>query len=112
MFQESIRATDLAARYGGEEFAVMMPETSLDDAVRVAEKIRGLVESRPIRTRAGPIDITVSIGVSTVPKPSIPSARELIVAADTALYRAKRSGRNQVQAEGETALTHRRRELA
>src|SRR5205823_4311179 len=47
IFQESIRATDLAARYGGEEFAVMMPETELDDALTFAEKIRSIIESTP-----------------------------------------------------------------
>lgn len=110
-FQESIRSSDLAARYGGEEFAVMMPETALDDAIRFAEKIRALVESRPIRTQAGRISLTVSIGVSMAPNPSIGSARELIVSADTALYRAKRSGRNQVQAD-DAASARSRRELA
>ena len=99
LFRESIRSTDLAARYGGEEFAVMMPETELADACVFAEKIRALVEESPIATPAGPINATVSIGVSTVPHTSIHAAKELVVAADKALYRAKRNGRNQVQAE-------------
>ncbi len=109
IFQDSIRSADLAARYGGEEFAVMMPETTLDDAVAFAEKIRILIETTPVNTQAGPIHLTVSIGVSTVPQTGIHSAKELIVAADKALYRAKRSGRNQVQAdkrhEGVTPVT-------
>ena len=99
MFQESIRSTDLAARYGGEEFAMMMPEIELEDAITFAEKIRTLVESAPIQTQAGSIAVTVSIGVSTVPNSKIHSAKELIVSADKALYRAKRNGRNQVQAD-------------
>jgi diguanylate cyclase (GGDEF)-like protein len=99
IFQDSIRATDLAARYGGEEFAVMMPETDLADACTFAEKIRSIVESTPIETQAGPINATVSIGVSTVPHTKIRHAKELVVAADKALYRAKKNGRNQVQAE-------------
>jgi diguanylate cyclase (GGDEF)-like protein len=99
IFQDSIRATDLAARYGGEEFAVMMPETDLGDARTFAEKIRSIVESTPIETQAGPINATVSIGVSTVPHTKIHHAKELVVAADKALYRAKKNGRNQVQAE-------------
>ena len=98
MFQESIRSTDLAARYGGEEFAVMMPETEIDDALVFAEKIRSMVEETTIDTQGGPIRATVSIGVSTVPQSKIRSAKELIVAADKALYRAKKEGRNQVQA--------------
>jgi diguanylate cyclase (GGDEF)-like protein len=100
IFQESIRSTDLAARYGGEEFAVMMPETDLAEALVFAEKIRSLVEVRQIETNAGPISATVSVGVATVPHSShIHSAKELVVAADKALYRAKKNGRNQVQAE-------------
>ena len=102
IFQESIRATDLAARYGGEEFAVMMPETELDDAITFAEKIRMLIEVAAMRTSVGPLHITVSVGVAAVPRTKIHTAKELIVAADKALYRAKRNGRNQVQAEKRT----------
>jgi diguanylate cyclase (GGDEF)-like protein len=101
-FRESIRATDLAARYGGEEFAVMMPETELEDAVIFAEKIRTLIESSPIQTHAGPIHVTVSIGVANAPHSRLRTPKELIVVADKALYRAKRGGRNQVQAEKRT----------
>lgn len=99
MFQQSIRATDLAARYGGEEFAVMMPETDLADALIFAEKIRAMIESTAIQSQAGPLSVTVSIGVSTIPHTHIHLAKELVVAADKALYRAKKNGRNQVQAE-------------
>jgi diguanylate cyclase (GGDEF)-like protein len=99
IFQSSIRTTDLAARYGGEEFALMLPETVLEDAINFAEKIRSIIESTAIETQAGPISATVSIGVATVPHARIRSAKELIVAADKALYRAKKNGRNQVQAD-------------
>ena len=99
LFRESIRATDLAARYGGEEFAVMMPETDLNDANTFAEKIRALIESTPIPTQAGPVSATVSIGVASVPHARIHEPQELVVAADKALYRAKKGGRNQVQIE-------------
>ena len=99
LYRESVRSTDLVARYGGEEFAVMMPETSLVDAEAFAEKIRHLVESTPMQTQIGPLPITVSVGVASVPHTRIHSAKELIIAADKALYRAKKAGRNQVQAE-------------
>jgi two-component system, cell cycle response regulator len=99
LYESSVRSTDLVARYGGEEFAVMMPETELEDALVLAEKIRSLIESSPIDTQAGPLPITVSMGVASVPRSKIHSAKELIIAADKALYRAKKSGRNQVQAE-------------
>jgi diguanylate cyclase (GGDEF)-like protein len=99
LFKESARSTDLVARYGGEEFAVMMPETELADAAVFAEKIRSLVEGMPFDTQAGPIAVSVSIGVASVPHSRIPTAKELIIAADKALYRAKKNGRNQVQCE-------------
>jgi two-component system, cell cycle response regulator len=99
LYRDSTRSTDLVARYGGEEFAVMMPETTLADACTFAEKIRAQVESAAIDTQAGPVQATVSIGVASVPHSRIHTSKELIVAADKALYRAKRNGRNQVQAE-------------
>ncbi|MEK6376106.1 MAG: diguanylate cyclase [Acidobacteriota bacterium] len=99
ILQQSTRSTDLAARYGGEEFTLMLPETNLDDALALAEKVRDIIESTPIETQAGPLHVTVSLGVATVPHSRIHSSRELIVAADKALYRAKKNGRNQVQAE-------------
>jgi len=107
-YADSVRSTDLVARYGGEEFAVMMPETELDDAIAFAEKIRALIEDTPIETQAGPLQATVSLGVSSVPHTKIHSSKELIVAADKALYRAKRNGRNQVQAEKRRDLTRKR----
>ncbi len=99
LYESSIRSTDLVARYGGEEFAVMMPETDLEDALVLAEKIRSMIESNPIPTQAGPLVVTVSLGVASVPRSKIQSAKDLIIAADKALYRAKKRGRNQVQAE-------------
>ena len=99
LYRTSVRSTDLVARYGGEEFAVMMPETTLDDGITFAEKIRHMIETTPLETQQGPLNVTVSVGVASVPQSRIRSAKELIVAADKALYRAKRNGRNQVQAE-------------
>ncbi len=97
VFRESVRSTDLVARYGGEEFAVIMPETVLDDAMVFAEKIRAMIESTKMPTQAGELSVTVSVGVASVPHSRIRAAKEVVVAADKALYRAKRSGRNQVQ---------------
>lgn len=98
-YRDSVRSTDLVARYGGEEFAVMMPETSLQDAILFAEKIRALIADEPLETQAGPVSATISLGVASVPHSRIHTAKELIIAADKALYRAKKNGRNQVQAE-------------
>jgi two-component system cell cycle response regulator len=115
LYQESVRSTDLVARYGGEEFVVMMPETALNDGITFAEKIRSLVESTATQTQAGPIKVTVSVGVASVPQSRIHNSKELIIAADRALYRAKKSGRNQVQAEKRGELgreTQKQREAA
>lgn len=103
IFLSSIRTSDLAARYGGEEFAVMMPETDETDALLFAEKIRSMVEETEINTSAGAIRATVSIGVATIPRSRVKSARELIQVSDRALYRAKKSGRNQVHSERRSA---------
>ncbi|HEX7190817.1 MAG TPA: diguanylate cyclase [Thermoanaerobaculia bacterium] len=99
VFRESVRATDLVARYGGEEFAVMMPETELADGMTFAEKIRSIVESTTAQTQAGPLQVTVSIGVSAAPRTKVRTAKELVIHADKALYRAKKNGRNRVEAE-------------
>jgi two-component system cell cycle response regulator len=99
LYRDSVRSTDLVARYGGEEFAVMMPETDLEDAITFAEKIRAMIESTTMETQAGPLNATVSIGVASVPFTRTKTAKDLVVQADKALYRAKRAGRNQVQAE-------------
>lgn len=83
----------------------MMPETNLDDALTFAEKIRAMIESTPMETQAGTLHVTVSLGVASVPHSKIHTPKELIVAADKALYRAKRNGRNQVQAEKRRDVT-------
>jgi diguanylate cyclase (GGDEF)-like protein len=98
-FSHSIRNTDLAARYGGEEFAILMPETALEDALVLAEKIRRLVESAHVATKVGEIKVTVSAGVSSAPSDRVQNGRQLVEDADKALYRAKEGGRNRVEPE-------------
>jgi diguanylate cyclase (GGDEF)-like protein len=111
MFRESTRASDLAARYGGEEFAVLMPETELEDACTFADKVRLTIEAQAIHTDFGDIPVTVSIGVANFPFTKLSSPRQLVDAADKALYRAKRGGRNQVQAERRTDLSRKRKHV-
>jgi len=91
--RNSIRGADQAFRYGGDEFAVLLPNTSIDAANRVAERIRKQVASK---VTAGNISVTVSLGLASWPANGI-SANEVIEAADVALYHAKRSGGNQSQ---------------
>ena len=91
------RTADLAARYGGEELALVLPETEAEDALRVAEDVRRDVESLEIPHSRGPHGIvTVSLGVAAA-VPGEGNLEDLVAAADAALYRAKREGRNQVR---------------
>lgn len=101
IFGASIRNSDIAARYGGEEFVVIMPETGRDLALIAGEKLRRAVADHPFplqETQPGGV-LTVSVGIATFPDDAA-TARELVDAADQALYRAKRRGRNRVEIHG------------
>ena len=97
--QTSSRQTDFVARVGGEEFAVILPETSLFDALQFAEKIRASVASEEIDADGVTHPVTVSIGLANVPHSKMPDPSTLFDAADQALYRAKNRGRNRVECE-------------
>ncbi len=89
----ALRNTDVLGRLGGEEFGVFLPETNIEDAREVAERLRLSIEHASIETTAGNIKITVSIGVSVL-SDTTSSFQEMIKQADVALYEAKQSGRN------------------
>ncbi|WP_243310407.1 diguanylate cyclase [Fundidesulfovibrio agrisoli] len=92
--RHSARSSDFVARLGGEEFAVLLPETTLEDAVALAERIRQAVSCRPAHmVGAQELNCTLSLGVAEV-CPSIQDFSALYKAVDEALYRAKRQGRN------------------
>ena len=99
-FSGSVRSSDFLARYGGEEFVVLLPETQLDDAVMFGEKLRDAVASSPVPIAEGcALPVTVSVGTASLAHTRFNSPSEMITAADQALYRAKRNGRNRVEAE-------------
>jgi two-component system cell cycle response regulator len=104
LFSQSVRGSDTIARIGGEEFAVVLPETHLLEAVRFADKIRKLVEANPASLDHQVVPVTVSAGVCSLPHTQFSSTREMLRAADNALYRAKMSGRNRVEAERQREL--------
>ncbi len=93
----NIRGFDLAARYGGEEFVVVMPDTPLDVAIGVADRLRRKIEEVPVSVKEPrfEIPVTVSVGVGNAMAADTSSAA-LLKKADEALYEAKRSGRNRV----------------
>jgi diguanylate cyclase (GGDEF)-like protein len=93
-----IRKEELFARYGGEEFAIVLPETTLDSAIQVAERIRGMVESHPFQYEGKTYHATISLGVETTNGEENLTPAELIGRADENLYQAKREGRNRVVA--------------
>ncbi len=88
--ESSIRGIDLAFRYGGEEFAVILPEARIEDAYKVAERIRKTIEAK---TSLKAMPITVSLGIANWPNDGV-MKEEIIGRADEALYRAKQMGRN------------------
>ncbi|PKO20129.1 hypothetical protein CVU37_01320 [candidate division BRC1 bacterium HGW-BRC1-1] len=90
--------SDLAARYGGEEFLMVMPGAPLAPAMRLAERIRSLVQETPFSHEKGTLSLTVSVGVATAFPGEAAGVDKLISTADKNLYRAKRRGRNCVQA--------------
>lgn len=92
------RPGDLAARYGGEEFMVVLPETDKAGACVIAEKLRLAIEALPLFAE-DTVPITVSIGVATHLPATHDLPEPLFHAADRALYRAKKLGRNRVEFE-------------
>jgi len=96
IFKRECRSYDVISRYGGEEFVVLLDDCPVADAVQIAERIRSAVEQhRFMLTDGQVIQITVSIGVATYLNRN-ENYKEIIEEADTALYEAKRSGRNRV----------------
>jgi diguanylate cyclase (GGDEF)-like protein len=93
ILRSSVRRDDLVFRYGGEEFLILLPQSDRDDAARLAERVRVAVQDNP---HVGPWGLTVSAGVAVADRFSATNPLGLLRRADTALYQAKRTGRNRV----------------
>ncbi|MCG7912933.1 MAG: diguanylate cyclase [Candidatus Thiodiazotropha weberae] len=93
----NVRKTDYAARFGGEEFVIVLPETPFPKALELAERLCRQIAGTPLSSleNGKTINLTISIGVATMPEHA-KSWDDLLSTADTALYAAKRAGRNQV----------------
>jgi len=95
ILQSELRCTDIIGRIGGEEFAVILPETEIQHGLQIAERLRKAVEQLPLELDGDKINVTISLGASQ----SNITDREMddaLIRADSALYDAKRSGRNRV----------------
>ncbi|MFO0644865.1 MAG: diguanylate cyclase [Polyangiales bacterium] len=94
------RGSDAACRYGGEELALVLPDTTADQAEIVAERIRRAISTIELRPKGSPVSVTVSLGIASaaelVPGDEGVSAEALVARADRALYAAKHGGRNRV----------------
>ena len=97
--EQTVREHDLAARMGGEEFAILLPETPVEGARTIAERLRGAFERLPINTSAGTIHVSASIGLAQV-NPCEESLNSVLQRADAAMYEAKQAGRNRVREAG------------
>lgn len=93
--KETLRGADVAARYGGEEFSILLPQTNIDEALTIAERIRKNVEATDFSNR----QVTISIGIASASL-ELNTPEDLILAADKALFVAKDKGRNNVQVYG------------
>ncbi len=96
-----IRRTDVVARVGADEFAVLLPETDLAEGAKVAEKLRQTVANLALGLPVGGVRITASIGLVAYPD-NATDIHRLAIAADVAIYKAKRLGKNQVAVIGES----------
>jgi diguanylate cyclase (GGDEF)-like protein len=90
--RENVRASDLVARFGGDEFVVLQPETGLDSALGIAERIR---EAAYAASDMAGVERSVSVGIATYPR-AAKTGDDLFRQADAALYQAKRAGKNRV----------------
>lgn len=95
LIKEACRKSDIVARYGGEELVVILPETEIERAEMVAERMRSMIEQTPLIHNGHHLRVTASIGLSSL-RDEVRTAKTLIQSADMALYESKEHGRNQV----------------
>lgn len=96
----SVRPTDVPCRYGGEELAVILPDTTAQDALHIADRLREQIRALPFAPRGKPVTATASFGLAElldIARVVEPTPARLLAAADDALYQAKRDGRNCVR---------------
>lgn len=93
LVKKHCRRGDIVGRFGGEEFLLVAPRADKDGALKLADKIRGIVSRHEFVGREGPVHVTFSAGISSIPQDGL-DATDLLKKADEAMYRSKRSGKN------------------
>ena len=96
--QRLLREVDIFARIGGEEFATLLPDTNLDGAAYLAERLRRAIAGNKLSLSSGEVRCTISIGVATL-RSTDNCIEDCLLRADKAMYRAKENGRNRVEIE-------------
>ncbi|MEP6995362.1 MAG: diguanylate cyclase [Acidobacteriota bacterium] len=101
----SVRPYDAVGRYGGEEFLIVLPGSDGLGALTVAERIREAFAKRPVDTSAGPVPLTLSLGVAAEGGEAVTDSASLLQAADSALKRAQNTGRNRAALSDNSGVT-------
>lgn len=91
--RDALRPSDVFGRVGGEEFAIMLPQTPIEEALQIAERLRERVAGTPIAHAGGEINVTASLGVTAL-SPADEDFQATLKRADAGLYQAKEGGRN------------------
>lgn len=95
VLRKTVRESDIVARYGGEEFSILLPNTQRNSAVKLAERLRKAIEITKVQTDYGELNVTISIGIGFL-ETDIVTPHEIFEQADTALLKAKQTGRNRI----------------
>jgi len=101
LLRGSRRGADIVARYGGEEFVLLLPDTTLEQARALGDKLRRKIENSSVLFSGNKIKVTISLGAAALDPENTKNHRELLILADKGLYLAKRSGKNQICVIGE-----------
>lgn len=99
--RSSIRETDLLSRFGGDEFALLLPQTSLAQALFALERVREAIIEKPFYLNGTAYSVTVSVGIACASAGSVFSFDDLVIRTDKVLYRAKEAGRNRITIEAD-----------
>ena len=101
LIRQTLRSSDVTARFGGEEFIIILPNTDASSAQMTGERIRTQLAATPLEVDQVQVEMTISIGITTYTPPSLMTPARLVEQADSAMYKAKRAGRNRCMLHAE-----------